>query len=213
MVYCWASIAGRRRRLGQIIFAVSGFIDCSIVNEMQKPSVIALAGVLLALAGFALVLYGVSLPPTGLLPVEIDYANSGLIYQGGVYYDSITVHNYGFQQVSVIVSIKTGLDYEPRSSTPVKVCSGCSVNVLIEELQPPPSQTPQQQAQMLNSMTHPESLNVNYASPQAGETKLPSIVVGILTIFASSPICLLPENNEFDRSPHIHGTYQGRLLN
>ena len=155
-----ASIAGRRRRLGQIIFAVSGFIDCFIVNEMQRPGVIGLAGVLLALAGFALLLYGVSLPPTGLLPVEIDYANSGLIYQGGVYYDSITVHNYGFQQVSVIVSIKTGLDYEPRSSTPVKVCSGCSVNVLIEELQPPPSQTPQQQAQMLNSMTHPESLNV-----------------------------------------------------
>jgi len=171
-----------------MIFAVSGFIDCSIVNEMQKPSVIALAGMLLALAGIALVLYGVSLPPTGLLPVEIDYTNSGLIYQGGVYYDSITVHNYGFQQVSVIVSIKTGLDYEPRSSTPVQVCSGCSVNVLIEELQPLPSQTPQQQAQMLNSMAHPESLNVNYASLQAEETKLPAVVVGILMIFAGAAL-------------------------
>ena len=190
VVWCTgsASIAGRRRRLWQIIFAVSGFIGCSIVNEMQRPGVIALAGVLLALAGFALLVYGVSLPPTGLLPVEIDYANSGLIYQGGVYYDSISVHNYGFQQVSVIVSIKTGLDYEPRSSTPVKVCSGCSVNVLIEELQPPPSQTPQQQAQMLNSMTHPESLNVNYASPQAEETKRPSIVVGILITFAGAAL-------------------------
>jgi hypothetical protein len=155
---------------------------------MQKPSVIALAGGLLVLAGIALLLSGVS-PGSdsrfaGSPPVEIDYANSGLVYQGGLYFDRIAIRNYGSPLVSVIVSIKTGLDYSPRSSTPVQVCPGCSVNVLIKEIQPDPTQTAEQKAQMVNFMTHPESLKVYYSSSPTAETNVPTALAGIVMILA-----------------------------
>lgn len=138
-------------------------------HQLNRIRFVSLMGFILILAGIVTLLSGGSQGLTGSPPVDIIYSSSGITTQSGIYYDRITLHNHGSDQVNVVASIKTGLDFSPRSSEPIQLCSGCSSIVYIKELQPGTNQTPEQNSYMMNLMTHPDYIRVSYASaPAAG---------------------------------------------
>ena len=157
--------------------------------KLGKSRIFVSIGVALLLTGIVLASFGVNLSSAGPPPVDVNYGDSRLVYQSGSLYDSIALYNHGSQQVSVVVSIKTGLDISPRTSNPVQICTSCTAHVLILELQPVSTQTPEQIAQMVNFMTHPDSIEVYYASSPTTESNIPAVTVGIILILAA--ICLI----------------------
>jgi len=100
----------------------------------------------------------------GTPPVDVLYSESGLTYQNGLYYDKIVLRNRSSETVTVVAVIKTEFDYSPRRSSPTTICGGCTVTVLIKEIQPLATQTPEQRQYMMEGMTHPDYIRVEYAS-------------------------------------------------
>jgi hypothetical protein len=96
-------------------------------------------------------------------PVDVLYSESGLTYENGLYYDKIVLRNHGSETITVVAVIKTEFDYSPRRSSPTTICSGCTVTVLIKEIQPLATQTPEQRQYMIEGMTHPDYIRVEYA--------------------------------------------------
>lgn len=81
-------------------------------------------------------------------------------------FDHLSFHSS--ETVTVVAVIKTGFDVDPRRSSPTTICGGCTVTVLIEEIQPPATQTAEQKQYMISLMSHPDYLEVEYASESSG---------------------------------------------
>jgi RNA polymerase subunit RPABC4/transcription elongation factor Spt4 len=100
----------------------------------------------------------------GTPPVDVVYSESGLTYQNGLYFDKIALRNRSSETVIVVAVVKTRFDYSARRSSPTTICGGCTVTVLIKEVQPLATQTPEQRQYMIEGMTHPDYIRVEYAS-------------------------------------------------
>ena len=132
--------------------------------EPRTKRIFAVAVVIVAVL---LVLSFTSFPRQGSPSVEVLYEQSGLVYENGVYYHKIVLRNYGSENVRVVVKVKTQLDYYAKTSDPVEICVGCVITVrlcaLTDCAQLPATQTPQQRAAMVDFLTHPEYVRVEYA--------------------------------------------------
>ncbi len=119
-------------------------------------------GVALVLAG--VILMAVSITPTPAPPVTILWNQSGIANENGVYFDSITIHNYGSSNVTVVVVIEDLVDTHPRVSDPVTLCPSCTATVQIEATQPSPNLSYDQFSLYTKQLSNPESYNVEYLS-------------------------------------------------
>jgi hypothetical protein len=138
------------------------------MKERRKAVLLAVAVVGLVVLVVVLLAYELSPSPLrGSPPVEVLYDQTGLVYEDGVYYHKIVLRNYGSETVRVVVKVKTQLDYYAKTSAPVEICAGCVVTVrlcaLTDCAQPPATQTLEQRAAMIDFLSHPEYLRVEYA--------------------------------------------------
>jgi len=76
-------------------------------------------------------------------------------------------------------------------SSPVQVCSGCTTAVLIEDEPTVSNQTLEQFAKMMNFMTHPQSIDVYYASsPAPAGANTSAEIAGLVIIGAGVAIAI-----------------------
>jgi hypothetical protein len=124
----------------------------------------------------------------GTPPVDVVYSESGLTYQNGLYYDKIVLRSRSSETVIVVAVVKTRFDYSARRSSPTTICGGCTVTVLIKEVQPLATQTPEQRQYMIEGMTHPDYIGVEYASgpstPLDSTLAYGATVTGIVALIA-----------------------------
>ncbi len=114
---------------------------------MRSPRYLILVGLGLVIVGAFLITVTVNQTTP---PVDVQLDQSGINTITGLYFDTLSLHNRGSQNVTVVVVIRNALDNTPRISDPVEICSGCTTKALIEETQPPPNQSPDQNEIYLN---------------------------------------------------------------
>jgi hypothetical protein len=132
---------------------------------MKKSRYLIVVGLSLAVLGAFLVL--VTMNQTAP-PVDVQLDQSGISTVNGLYFDTLSLHNHGPANITVVVVIKNALDNSPRMSDPVQICSGCTATALIEEVQPPQNQSPDQNEIYLNILLHPDYIHVEYLSTLLG---------------------------------------------
>jgi len=100
-------------------------------------------------------------------PVDIINEKSGLHYsEESGYYHVVRIRNRSDQSQTVVVVLKTDIDYEPRRSDPVSLSPHEEKDVVIVPIQPTSRTNLQEYVDIL---TRPSVLRVEYA-----ETPLPS---------------------------------------
>src|SRR5271157_4254765 len=128
----------------------------------MRVRLMLLLGVALVLAG--VILMAITITPTPVPPVTILWNQSGFVNENGVYFDSITIHNYGSSNVTVVVVIEDLIDAHPRVSDPVTLCPSCTATVQIEATQPSPNLNYDQLSLYTKQLSNPESYSVEYLS-------------------------------------------------